>query len=253
MARHKERRGAYAANEQQLEVTGHWRRARGQVPILFCRGFLSNGWTMRRGVPGSIAGADYFRPWATIADALGTVVLSADLGGASTWAIDSVVGTSGRINTLLTWAGTNLGVRTDRVIIAGDSMGSLEAANWAWRNHQKVVAMYLRAPIIRFEGFYDANAVFQAVIDGAWGNHTAWLAGLPTSDPARNMGALAVLGPRTLLQYTGDDELIPAGWARDYADATGAMLHYGYGDHAANLYAPGEPVAEWLAGRLKTA
>lgn len=253
MARTKLRVGAYAANESQLEVTGQWRQARGQVPILFCRGFLSNGWTMRRGVPGSIRGADYFRPWATIADALGTVVLSADLGGASTWAIDTVVGTAGRIDTLLAWAGTNLGVRTDRVVIVGDSMGSLEAANWAWRNHQKVVAMYLRAPIVRFEGFYNANAVFQAVIDGAWTTHGAWVAGLPTHDPAQNMGALAVLGPRTLLQYTGQDELIPATWPVEYAEATGAMLHYGYGDHAANLYAPGEPVAEWLLDRLKTA
>ena len=251
MARTKLRIGAYVANEQQLEVTGHWRRARGQVPILFCRGFLSNGWTMRRGVPGSIRGAEYLAPWATIADALGTVVLSADLGGASTWALDTVVGTSGRIDTLLAWAGTNLGVRTDRVIVAGDSMGSLEAANWAWRNHQKVVALYLRAPIVRFQGFYDANPTFQAVIDGAWTTHGAWLAGLPTHDPVQNMGALGVLGPRTLLQYTGADELVPATWAPAYAEATGALLHYGYGDHAANLRAPGGPVAEWLADRIK--
>ncbi len=248
-----ERTGAYATNEKQIEITGDWRRARGQVPIVWCRGFLGNGWTLRRGAPPDIQGAAYFQPWSDIADRVGTVVLGADLGGASTWALDSVVASAGKIDTLISWAGTNLGTRTDRVIICGDSMGSLEALNWAWRNHVKVVAVYVRAPIVRFQGFYDANTVFQAVIDGAWTNHAAWLAGLPTHDPAQNLGALTVLGPRTLLQYTGQDELIPAQWVTDYAAATGATLHYGYGNHAANVVAPGGPPAEFILNCLKVA
>jgi hypothetical protein len=252
VARHKERRGAYVANELQLEITGHWRRARGQVPIIFCRGFLANGWTLRRGA-GAVRGIDYFRPWAEIADQLGCVVLGADLGGASTWATDTVVGAAGRIDTLLSWAGTNLACRTDRVIITGDSMGSLEALNWAWRNHVKVVAIYVRAPIVRFEGFYNANPALQGAIDAAWTTHPGFLAGLPTHDPAQNMAALGHLGHKTLLQYTGQDELIPPTWVVDYATATGATLHYGHGNHEANVYAPGLPVAEWLADRLKSA
>ena len=255
MARVKERFGVYSANERQAEITGLWRRARGQVPVIWVRGFFGNGWTLQRGA-GAVRGSDYGRPFHTIADELGLVVASADFGGgalATTWATDLVVGAGGRIDLLLTWLGANLGCRTDRVIIVGDSMGSLEALNWAWRNHTKIVAIYLRAPIVRFQGFYDANPTFQGIIDTAWTTHGAWLAGLPTHDPAQNMAALGHLGPKTLLQYTGQDELIPPTWIVDYAAATGAALNYGHGNHEANVFAPGEPVAAWLADRLKSA
>lgn len=247
-----ERTGAYVASERQVEITGNWRRARGQIPIVFCRGFLSNGWTLRRGA-GTVRGEDYFRPWGVLAERLGTVVLGADLLNSSTWALDSVVGTGGRIDQLITWAGANLLTRTDRIIIAGDSMGSLEALNWAWRNHVKVVAIYVRAPITAFQAFWNANAVFQPIIDAAWTNHATWLAGLPTHDPAQNMAALGVLGRRTLLQYTGQDELIAPTLITAYAEATGATLHYGYGNHEANVFAPGEPVADWLSDLIKAA
>lgn len=242
-----ERLGVYQSGERQLEITADWRRSRGQVPIIYVRGFFGNGWSLRRGTP-----ADY-APWSDIADTVGTVVAAADYSGgaaATTWATDLVYT---RIDALITWMGTNLGTRTDRVIICGDSMGSLEALNWAWRNAGRVVAIYLRAPIVRFADFWTANAVFQGVIDAAWGNHATWLAGLPTHDPVQNMGALTVLGPRTLLQYTGQDELIPPTWVTDYAATTGAMLHYAPGNHAANALAPGGPVAEWLLRRIKLA
>jgi hypothetical protein len=106
---------------------------------------------------------------------------------------------------------------------------------------------------VQFQGFYNANATFQPIIDTAWTNHAAWLAGLPTHDPAQNMAALAKLGDKTFLQYTGQDELIPPTWITAYADATGARLNYRHGNHEANVYAPGEPVADWMADRLKSA
>ena len=255
MARIKERLGVYVASERQLEISGDWRRARGQVPIIWVRGFFGNGWTLQRGA-GAVSGEVYGRPFRLIADRLGLVVASADFAGgslATTWAVDTVVGTGGRIDALITWMGTNLGTRTDRVIIMGDSMGSLEALNWAWRNHTRVVAIYVRAPIVRFQGFWDANPTFQGIIDTAWGNHATWLAGLPTHDPAQNMAALSILGPKTFLQYTGQDELIPPTWIVDYAATTGARLNYGHGNHEANVFADGAPVAEWLADRIKSA
>lgn len=245
-----QRFGVYAANEWQVEVTASWRKATRVPPIIWCHGVLVDGRVIRQGA-GGIPGFVYYDTMAEIADRLGTVLISADYGGASTWANDTAIG---RIDTMVTWAGANLGTRTDRVIVAGESMGTLLALNWAWRNWQKVLAVWLRGPIVRMLDFYNANpGGLAALMDAAYTNHAGFLAALPTHDPAQNMAALTVLGPVTRLDATRDDELIPAMWAPQYAATTGALARLHPGTHADNVYVDRDEVADWLYQTTRSA
>lgn len=247
-----ERLGVYQANEWQVEITASRRPARRQIPILWCHGFGVDGRVARRGAPPSIPGRVYYDALSLVADRLGTVLISADLGGINTWANTTALA---RVDTLLAWAGNtaNLGVRTDRVIIAGESMGTLLALNWAWRNWLKVAAIWLRGPIVRMQAFHDLNAGLGAFMEAAFGGAAALTAAYPAHDPIQNMATLATLGPVTRLDATTDDEFIPADWAPAYATATGALARLHPGTHEDNTRFAHAEVAEWLSDVTRTA
>lgn len=245
-----ERFAVYQAGEWQVEITSSWRRARRQMPILWFHGFGVDGRVVRRGAPPDLPGRVYYDALSLIADRLGTVLISADYGGITTWANSTA---QARAATMLTWAGTNLGVRTDRYILAGESMGTLLALNLAWRNIPKVAAVWLRGPIVRMQQFHDLNAGLGAFMEAAFGGLAGLTAAYPTTDPAQNMFALSALGPVTRLDATRDDEFIPATWAPEYAAATGALARLHPGTHADNTRFDHEEVADWLARTTRTA
>lgn len=245
-----ERFAVYQAAEWQVEITSSWRRARRQMPILWFHGFGVDGRVVRRGVAGGPSGAVYYDGLSQLADRLGTCLISADYGGINTWSNDTAIA---RVATMLAWANTNLGTRTDRYIVGGESMGTLLALNIAWRNVAKIAAIFLRGPITRMQAFHDLNPALGAFMEAAYTNLAGLVAAYPTHDPAQNMFALASLGPVTRLDATRDDELIPATWATDYATATGALARLHPGTHADNTRIDHAEVAEWLADVTRTA
>jgi pimeloyl-ACP methyl ester carboxylesterase len=247
-----ERLGVYQAAEWQVEIASSWRPARRQMPVLWFHGFGIGGQVARRGSPPTLPGWVYYDALSLIARRLGTVVLSADYGGINTWANDTAIT---RANTMLTWAANtaNLGVRSDRVIVAGESMGTLLALNWAWRNPTKVAAIWLRGPIVRMQEFHDLNPGLGAFMEAAYTNLAGLIAAYPTHDPVQNMGELVQLGPVTRLDYTDGDEFIPATWAPVYAAQTHALARLHPGRHEDNTRFDHTEVADWLADTTRTA
>lgn len=238
--------GAYTAGELQIEIYPGTTSPVGKVPIIFCHGF-----SLLSQPAAVIGGTPYYERFGLIAEITGCPVVAADLGG-NTWA-NSTARTL--IGTLRTWLGANIGARTDKFGIAGESMGSILAANMAWRAPTECVALWLRAPIVAVEMFYDVNLVpnpgLTASMDAAYTNHAGLVAAYPSIDPAvaANRSILASLGPRTRVDYTTDDQFIAPEIPGAYVTETGADGHVGPGDHDANLWTPHVEVAEWF-GRM---
>lgn len=235
--------GAYVASEWSVEITPVWRSTTRAVPFVWCHGFqlLGSAGLTARAYP-------YWPQLSKIAHAAGCVILSADLGGSATWANDTAIA---RIDTLISWAASNLGTRTDRVFIGGESMGSLLALNWAWRNPVKVAGIWVRAPITRMREFHDLNpGGLAATMEAAYTNLAGLIAAYPTHDPAQNMGALGGLGYKTRLDATASDELIVSTAPILYQRQTGCHLEMRPGTHGDNLYGPWDEIAEWVAATI---
>lgn len=234
-----QRATGYSGSERVDVVRpGGGRAVRGAVPFVWCHGFTLAS------QPADIAvTADYNDRLAAIA-ALGHPVLSADLGGGSTWGNDTAIA---RVNSLLTWANTNYGTRLDKVAIGGESMGSLLAFNWAWRNPAKVAALWVRAPLTALDALHDRNVSLAGAIEGAYGGLSGYNAALSTHDPAQNRTALRALGGLTRVEYTLDDEVVLAGEVIDHIEATDVAEHYAWpGTHDDNRWTDTWAVAEWV-------
>lgn len=247
----RRRIGAYVASETSIEYRSSLRLPRGQVPIIYCHGLLSPTSLLR-----TLTYAERFR---AIAELAGPVIV-ADLGGLITWGNDTVVApTTGRIDVLIAWAGTNLGTRTDKVVIAGESMGSVAALNWAWRNPVKVAGLWIRAPITRLQETHNrlldpalGQTGIPASMEAAYTNIAGLSAAYPTHDPAvlANLTILAALGRKTRVDATSEDEIVPSTSPVLYANQTGAELHMRPGNHAANLDTPVLEVAQWMRSTI---
>lgn len=240
--------GVYTASELQIEIYPAGETSVGKVPIIFCHGF-----SLLAQPAAVIGGAPYWERFGRIAELTGCPVIAADLGG-NGWANAA---SRTLFGTLRTWAGANIGTRTDKFGAIGESMGSILAANMAWRSPAECVALWLRAPIVAVQAFYDANLVanpgLTASMDAAYTNHAGLVAAYPTIDPANatNRAILASLGPRTRVDYTIDDQFIVPEIPAAYVAQTGADGHSGPGDHDANLFTPRLPVAEWFRAMVR--
>lgn len=242
--------GAYVASETQIEYKSSLRSSAGRVPIIYCHGLLAAAADLRK--------TSYVPRFGAIAELAGPVLV-ADLGGLATWANDTVVAvTTGRIDVLIAWAGTNLGTRTDKVFIAGESMGSLAALNWAWRNPTRCAGIWLRAPITRMQELHNrllghpTLSGIPSTMETAYTNIAGLSAAYPTHDPADPAnttahGVLTSFGGRTRLDATSEDEVVPSTEPILYANTYGAELHMRPGDHADNTITPITEVAEWIA------
>lgn len=231
-ARTRRYNGAYVAAEKHLTVIGHGRPTRGQAPVIWCHGALDDALTGRE--------ANRYDDLRAIAWA-GYPVIAADLAGQS-WANTTAVGAGGRIDQAITWMASNLGTRIDRIILAGESMGTLLAMNWAWRNTNRVGALWLRAPLTNFEDFYNRLPLFQLGIELAHGGVPDW----PLFDPLDNRPALAQLGHLTRIDAVTEDEFLLGVQVEEHARAVGAELHWRRGTHIQATQTPPAEVAAWV-------
>lgn len=239
--------GLYQAGEMQVEIWPAGNGATGRIPIIFCHGFslLTN--------PAQVAsGEPYWERFGYIADRTGCPVVVADLGG-NVWA--NSTGRT-RFTTLRTWLAANRGLRGDKFFAAGESMGSTLAAYEAWTNPVACVGYWLRAPIVAFQTFHDANpGGLSASMESAYTNLAGLVAAYPTIDPSvtANRTALSTFGERGRIDWTDQDEFISPSIPQAYAAAVGAIGTQRHGDHAANLYTPVEAVADWIASVIDAA
>jgi len=212
------------------------------VPVIYAHGLL--GFASTPAYRSSEAAGDDFAPiggW-------GHPVLVPDLGGPATWGNDTALAA---FDAAVTWAGTALGCRTDKVVVAGESMGGLLGLNWAWRNPDKVAALWLRVPCVALEVTHDTDGGFTGTIDAAYGGHAGYLAALDGHDPMRNTGLLRRFADRARIWHATDDEFFPPAEIRAFARATGIPATEIPGTHAAGYDTPPLEVAGWLARTIR--
>lgn len=232
-ARTRRYNGAYVAAEKHLTVIGHGRPTRGTFPVIWCHGALDDAVTARQ--------SNRYDDLRAIAHA-GLPVIAADLAGQN-WAFTTSIG---RVDSAIAWMATNLGTRTDRIILAGESMGTLLAMNWAWRNASRVGALWLRAPLTHFQDFYNRLPLFQSGITTAHGGLPVWA----TFDPVSNRAALTSLGHLTRIDAVTEDEFLVGVQTEEHAHAVGAELHWKPGTHIDATATPPRQVAEWLVATV---
>jgi pimeloyl-ACP methyl ester carboxylesterase len=240
-------RNTYRATEGQLQYIGRSQRPEGRVPVLFLHGFNLSG-----DIAGFHRAPAYNDDFRAIAGSTYPVIVF-DAGGGSTWGNDDVVAASGAIDDLLTFVATdpNLLVDTSKVALFAESMGTLNALNWAWRNPGKVRAMVLRAPIVAMEAFRTRNAAtFGAVMDAAYGGSID-SAEYDAHDPMRNIDLIRPFGDRILLWYATSDEYIPPAEVEAFAELVGATAIEVPGNHADTVNTRVDKTAMWLIEQIR--
>lgn len=122
----------------------------------------------------------------TVPDLAGNLVMIPDAGvngGKASFGNDDSVAAMGAA---VTWLQAQPGVKTDKVIIGGGSMGALVALNWARQNLSKVAAILLSIPALDLQYAHDTapgqtqNGVsvssvypnLKADIETSWGGGT---------------------------------------------------------------------------------
>ncbi len=239
---------SFVAGEQFSLYAGRLQRPNGKTPVLYVHG---------AGQDPEILQDDEWQPVFNTYAANDMPVIVPELGGTNVWATPAVVDNSGHMDDAITWASAtvNGGVRSDKLLVHGVSMGSLNALAWSWRlpNPGRLRAMTLVGPIVNFEKFYNDNASFQAQIDASWGSHGAWLAGLPNSDPWRNIARIKPYGHRIHLVYAINDQFIDPEDVLAFAELVGAGKVTAVDTEHLGLVAGGAPVDVMVSWALGTA
>lgn len=233
----------YTGSEASVTFCG--RLLPGGVPIILCHGVLAGATQFQNNAEGLIA--------RYASDNHEVTLGSGDLGGLSTWGNDTSITA---VTSLVTYLGSQYGCSTSRVAIYGTSMGALTALNWAIRNTSKVVAIGLTAPAVSLQGIHDRDPIgLASLIDTAYTNNAGYLAALatdPSHDPSSTnettRRAARLLGSRTRIWYSTDDNVIAASEPLAYAGFTGCQIDsMGAIGHAASepaLRAAGRWMAE---------
>lgn len=231
--------GSYAVTGERLTVIAPSNgQTRGTVPVLFAHGFAGDAISARNG--------DLYRILSEIASR-GFTVLAADYGGGSTWGNDATITTFDQV---LNYAVTGLGVRSDRIVLAGESMGTLGALNVAWRNTNRVAAIWLNLPIVSLAHFHDDPTGFAGAIETAYGGFAGYTAALPTHDPGALLNENALIPVPMRLDYRYQDGLIRPADVTAYANYVGALAVGWPGVHAdGHDLDPNQP-ADWLAATV---
>jgi dienelactone hydrolase len=177
-------------------------------------------------------------------------VLAIDGGGGQTFGNDTAIA---RIADAVAWiAATGYG-KTDKVILAGTSMGSTAGVNYAARNPSKVAALALFYPAMDLQWTRD-NAGYTAEVDGAYGGSAGFTAAVASHSPTPQAasGALGSL-PIKGWHASADSVVGPATWAafKSALAAAGSPppgdYDLGGASHGDNTQVPAADVAAFYA------
>lgn len=239
--------GEYFANEKHMVITTPVHESDRYMCIVL-HGALDNGWTYGSPI--------VHKDLQLLADT-GVVVVAADVGGTLTWYNDLSIG---RIDTLIAWMVTNYGVRTDKIIFIGDSMGGGLALNWCWRHPDQVGACVLRVPGVGLNLMHARNTLgLAASMEAAYTDLAGFNAALPTHDPshANNTALISPISSRFRIWYSVDDPAIFRSDVFSYASATGVQItSLGNVGHTPTLIYPAvDHAAEvaWIWNTLRSA
>lgn len=161
----------------------------------------------------------------------GFTAVSSDWGGPQTW------GNQVAMNALT--AGYNFlqtqpGVKPGKVIIAGGSMGGLNALNWASRNPTKVACVSIYIPVIDMAGIHDNNlSGYASYVDAAHGGNWDTATMAYTWNPLHQAEIGKYAGLPIRLHYGTTDPLCLPERALEFAQLVGSnvQLRPLYGGH----------------------
>lgn len=203
--------GEYAAGAKHAEVIPR-KFSPGSRLVIWCHEHGASGWT-----------------WPNVADAqarlsIGSVMpaASGDIGGPSAWG--NPASRTG-IDQLWTFMVNKYGVKSDKVLLIGGSMGGLTVLNYMHHNPTKVQAAIALIPAINLQLHHDDPDTlgWEAEVDAAYGGHAGYLAARPEHSPYEYMNAPA--GVPLSIWYSDNDTTTPFQYAIDYGEEVGAELH----------------------------
>lgn len=237
--------GVYRPNEwHQLMTPRRLPPAADRRLVVWCHEHGALGWWWS-------AQADD-RACVSIVDGEQFCAASADLNGMTAW---GNAGALTAIGQLWTQAINDLGVLSDKILIAGLSMGALTALNYTRQNPTKVKACLGITPAVSLPWHYDNGfgtpgsvAQVQAEIEAAYGGYAGYQAAIPAHSPYEGMDFPA--GVPLALWTSTDDTFVSNARTHEYAAAVGAELgSLGAVGHSPGGGAFSPRFARWLRER----
>lgn len=228
-----------------------WRDPAGCIPFFWCFPGANTGLRVRRGLGSPTPGQGVpnthwpdFRPIA----ALGYPVFGNDLRTIDGFGDPT---TLANLDTLIAWAGSEFGCRTDRYMLGGESKGAFAVLNNAWRNPNKIAALWVRGPGLNLAALHARNpfGFTAADIETSYGGLAAYTAALPTHDPSHpnNIARMSTLAKRLRIDANTGEEIVPPSEVATYAAAVGCdNVNWHAGGHAMIWNTPTAEVADWL-------
>lgn len=173
--------------------------------------------------------------------AAGIPLFTADFTG-DHWGNDASIATVASARTAMN---AQLGPRTDKVLLAGISMGALLALNWARQNLASVAAVALVTPAVSLQDIHDNNrGGYAAEIEAAYDGLAAYTAALPTHNPVEYAAELE--GVPIEVWRSTTDTICTQATVDAFAATTGAEVHsLGAVGHTAGAL-DGQDIANFL-------
>lgn len=165
-------------------------------------------------------------------------VIASDLAGTIAWGNSNApTAMDGTLTTLINTSK----VRSDKVVLLGQSMGAATVLNWAYNNPTKVAAIVLHVPAVDLQDIIDNNRL------GLGPSVTTAYGGNPPAayNPAVNTATFAPMPMR--IYYSTDDPVCVPAVVTPFGAATGAdMVSLGANGHAITGIDL-EDMADWIA------
>jgi acetyl esterase/lipase len=194
-------------------VPASWRKDGTRRAVLFCHAAGGDA------IPAASLGAAR----SSLADQLGTVVIAGDLSSGHAWCNAASIQ---KITDHWNWAKTNLGVKTDKMILSGASMGGGTAVTYAGQNPGNVAALQINIPTLNVDDIHDNDrGGFASDIETAYGGLAGWNAAEPTQNPVNQIASIASAQIPTILYANELDSICLVQYARQLAHS-GSHVFY---------------------------
>lgn len=180
------------------------------VPVILAHGGIGDAWSFN-------GEAELRIPRACAA--VGLTCLSADLGGNFTFNNPAFYDA---LEDVIAHGSTTWGLRADKVLLAGISMGAGGVLRWGWANPTKVVGVVTGLAPVDLIGIHDGNLVGMAAhIETAYGGLVGWTAAKASVDPLTNAKKCAPFAATTTMFYGTEDTLCRPEPAAKFAATAG--------------------------------
>jgi pimeloyl-ACP methyl ester carboxylesterase len=168
---------AYTPNEASLLIRDMSRPVSNLARLVV----MCHGYQMAADSYNPSINAGFRYQWKPFVDA-GFAVLVPDCAGSATFGSDAA---QTALGAAVTWGLAQPGVKTDKVILFGTSMGTLTALNWARANPTKVAGYVGTLPAANMSDIHDNNrSALATVIEAAYGGASPYgTAKAPTTRP----------------------------------------------------------------------